>query len=123
MTKQWTICEDEQLSKVKTESELALPILKNPPELNHFAEFFKALGDETRLQIIGLLMMQDMCLCEITSALDAASSTINHHLKLLERGQVISSRREGRFTVYHLNDSKMIKTLVNEVKKEGTEHV
>ncbi len=119
MVKQWVICEDDQLNELKTKAEQAFPIMQKSVKRNTVTELFKALGDETRLQIIGLLQAQDMCLCEITAALEAASSTITHHLKLLERANVINSRREGKFTVYHLVDPAMIQQLVATAQKEG----
>ena len=75
--------------------------------MENISAFFKGVGDETRLKIIGLLWIEDMCMCEIIAALDAASSTISHHLKIIEKGGIISSRREGKFTIYSLNKEKI----------------
>ncbi|MDF2904646.1 MAG: winged helix-turn-helix transcriptional regulator [Bacillus sp. (in: firmicutes)] len=47
-------------------------------------------------------------MCEIVSVLNGASSTINHHLKIMEKGKIIESRREGKFTIYHLNKEKLM---------------
>ncbi|QQE78220.1 helix-turn-helix transcriptional regulator [Alicyclobacillus sp. SO9] len=83
------------------------PILQQNSDLEQLALFHKALGDETRLRIIGILLVQDACLCEIVEGLHTPTSTINHHLKILERGGVIHGRREGRFTVYGIDRSKL----------------
>ena len=72
------------------------------------ADFYKALGDETRLRIIGMLLIDNLCMCEIVSGLDIPTSTISHHLKLLERGNVIRSQKEGRYTVYYLNKETVL---------------
>ncbi|WP_275896252.1 ArsR/SmtB family transcription factor [Paraliobacillus sediminis] len=72
------------------------------------ADFFKALGDETRIRIIGMLLIDNLCMCEIVAGLDVPTSTISHHLKILERGNVIESQKEGRYTVYYLNKDSVL---------------
>ncbi|WP_233096222.1 helix-turn-helix transcriptional regulator [Alicyclobacillus sp. SO9] len=54
-----------------------------------------------------MLLVQNVCLCEIVEGLQIPTSTINHHLKILERGGVIKGRREGKFTVYSLDETKL----------------
>jgi ArsR family transcriptional regulator, lead/cadmium/zinc/bismuth-responsive transcriptional repressor len=99
---------DEETKEIVKKSEDLFPMLNYNEDRNERAEFFKALGDETRLRIIGMLAIDDLCMCEIVSGLEVPSSTISHHLKLLERGKVIESRKEGRFTVYRLNKNTVI---------------
>lgn len=123
MKETWTICSTEEIDELRNRSIKEFPLVEDPGDVSVTAEFFKALGDETRLRIIGLLMIQDMCLCEMTSALDAASSTITHHLKLLERGGVIESRKEGRFTVYHLKRPEMVRAMTDMVTERRNNHV
>ncbi|WP_217587905.1 ArsR/SmtB family transcription factor [Lentibacillus saliphilus] len=84
------------------QSQTVLPVLNDKATIQGKADFFKALGDETRLQIIAMLYVDDLCMCEIVDGLGVPTSTISHHLKLLERGNVIRSQKEGRYTVYHL---------------------
>lgn len=98
-----TVKSDAETQAIVQQSKQNLPILMNDEHLLEKAEFFKALGDETRIQIIGMLSADDLCMCEIVSGLQIPTSTISHHLKLLERGKVIQSRKEGRYTLYSLN--------------------
>jgi len=93
---------DGEIRLIVDQSEERLPFLKENYQRMKKVDFFKALGDDTRLRIIGMLAIDDLCMCEIVSGLDTPSSTVSHHLKLLERGNVIESRKEGRFTVYRL---------------------
>lgn len=99
---------DEEARAIVQQSEINLPLLTNNEQRVETAEFFKALGDETRIRIIGMLSIDDLCMCEIVSGLQIPSSTVSHHLKLLERGKVIQSRKEGRYTVYSLNKEKVL---------------
>ncbi|WNF38405.1 metalloregulator ArsR/SmtB family transcription factor [Bacillaceae bacterium IKA-2] len=100
---QWSPLSELEAKLIEKKFKNDLPLLSNKSEVTRKVELFKALGDETRLRIIGMLSVRDLCMCEIVFGLDGANSTISHHLKLLEKGEVISSRKEGKFTVYQLN--------------------
>lgn len=102
---------DEEAKAIVQQSVENIPLLVNDDQLLETAEFFKALGDETRIRIIGMLSVDDLCMCEIVSGLQIPTSTISHHLKLLERGKVIQSRKEGRYTVFSLNKDKVLSFL------------
>jgi DNA-binding transcriptional ArsR family regulator len=99
----WSIRTDEEIQQFIARSKKRLSFLKDDQFLEKKAELFKSLGDATRLKIVGMLLISDLCMCEIVSGLQLPPSTISHHLKILERGKVIHSRREGKFTVYAIN--------------------
>lgn len=106
--KQWSVKNDDETKKIVEGSLEQLPFLNNETKVKEKADLFKAMGDETRLRIIGMLMIDDLCMCEIVSGLGGASSTISHHLKLLERSKVITSRKEGKFTIFQLEKEKLL---------------
>ncbi|GGM23659.1 hypothetical protein GCM10011351_06810 [Paraliobacillus quinghaiensis] len=93
---------------IVNQSKTQLPTLQEYTKTKETADFYKALGDETRLRIIGMLLIDNLCMCEIVDGLDIPTSTISHHLKLLERGKVIRSQKEGRYTVYYLNKNTVL---------------
>lgn len=64
---------------------------------------FRALSDETRLEILSLLSGGERCVCELTDALDAAQSRLSFHLKVLKTAGLVSDRRDGRWSYYSLN--------------------
>ena len=68
------------------------------------AEIFHALSDETRLELIHLLRKGERCVCDLTSALDAAQSRLSFHLKVLKDAGIVSDRKEGRWVHYELNE-------------------
>lgn len=113
----WNLKSNEETDRIRKQSENQFPMLLNPTKLESISDFFKGLGDETRLKITSLLWFEDMCMCEIVAALNGAPSTISHHLKIMEKGGVIESRREGKFTIFSVNKEKLtpfISCLTNE---------
>jgi len=64
---------------------------------------FGALSQETRLQIVRLLVKagpQGMAAGAVGAALEASSSKLSFHLSHLERAGLIQSRREARSIIY-----------------------
>ncbi|NMD68935.1 winged helix-turn-helix transcriptional regulator [Bacillus sp. DNRA2] len=113
----WNLKSNDEMDKIRHSAESQFPKVLNSAELESVADFFRGLGDETRLKIISLLWIEDMCMCEIVSGLNGASSTISHHLRIMEKGGIIESRKEGKFTIYHLNKEKLINLIPNLLEK------
>lgn len=98
----WQPRSDTEMMAIAKQAVEVLPVLGNEEELKTKAQLFKALGDETRLKIIGILKIQEACLCELVEGLEVPSSTLTHHLQILERGGVVKSRKEKKFTIFTL---------------------
>jgi ArsR family transcriptional regulator len=58
---------------------------------------FKALSDKNRLRIMKMLEVKPMCVCEITSVLKLAPSTVSKHLSLLHQAGLIEDKKEGKW--------------------------
>jgi ArsR family transcriptional regulator, arsenate/arsenite/antimonite-responsive transcriptional repressor len=63
-----------------------------------------AISDETRIRILMMLEIRELCVCQITETLDLAPSTISKHLSILENADLISRRKAGRWVYYKLNN-------------------
>ena len=76
--------------------------------MKNTAQVFKALSDETRLRIMGLLIAgEELCVCEIIAALDLPQSTVSRHLAYLRNSGLLEDRRQGVWMYYRLSqDSK-----------------
>lgn len=72
-----------------------------------FAPLFKALGDETRLEIVGLLAAQgkELCVCDIESRFDLGQPTVSHHLRILREAGIVTAERRGTWVYYRLDAS------------------
>jgi ArsR family transcriptional regulator, arsenate/arsenite/antimonite-responsive transcriptional repressor len=79
---------------------------RRPEQLSgsrRLAQRFYALGDEIRLEVLGLLRGGERCVCELTAHLALAQSRLSFHLKVLKDAGLVSHRREGRWSYYALD--------------------
>jgi ArsR family transcriptional regulator len=74
--------------------------------MKKFTEKFKALADETRLRIFYLLINSnsELCVCELTDALEIPQYNISRHLKILRSAGLIEERKEGRWVYLGLTN-------------------
>jgi ArsR family transcriptional regulator, arsenate/arsenite/antimonite-responsive transcriptional repressor len=77
--------------------------------MKELATIFKALSDETRLRIIKLLEQGELCVCDITAALDMVQPKVSFHLNALKEAGLIIDRKQGRWIHYRLDTSDMFK--------------
>lgn len=91
-----------------------------PPdeELQELAEFFKVFGDPTRLKIMNVLMVSEMCVQDIADGIGMSESAVSHQLRVLKQMDLVKNRRDGKTIYYSLADSH-IKTILN----TGIEHL
>ncbi len=67
-------------------------------------DFFKLLADDTRLSTLLLIQQeQELCVCELTSALNLSQPKISRHLAMLRNAKVLLDRRQGQWVFYRLN--------------------
>jgi ArsR family transcriptional regulator, arsenate/arsenite/antimonite-responsive transcriptional repressor len=67
---------------------------------------FDAVADATRRRILALLVDQgELCVCELTAALDDIQPKISRHLCGLKDAGVVIARREGTWMFYRLSPS------------------
>lgn len=64
----------------------------------------KSLSDQTRLRCLMLLIKEgELCVCELTHALDLVQPKISRHLASLRDIQVVTDRRAGQWIYYSIN--------------------
>ena len=69
------------------------------------AIIFKALCDEKRLSILGLLKGGEKCACVLMEELNIAQSALSYHMKILCESGIVTSRQEGKWTHYTISKS------------------
>jgi ArsR family transcriptional regulator len=71
-------------------------------QLGTMQTLFKALADETRLRILGLLLTGEVCVCDIHESLKIPQSKASRHLAYLRRTGLVDTRRDGLWVHYRL---------------------
>lgn len=67
------------------------------------AEDFKLLGDRTRLTILALLKVSELCVCDIVELLGTSQPGASQHLRKLKAAGLLNETRRGQWVVYSLN--------------------
>jgi len=75
------------------------------------ADLLKALGQPTRLKILGLLATGERCVCEIFPAIGGEQSNVSKHLGFLRSQGIVIADRRGMRVFYRLADRKIAKLL------------
>ena len=77
------------------------------PGLDDGVKLFKALADETRLNIVRRLAEEgEVCACNLACC-DLAQSTVSHHLKVLREAGLVNTDKRGLWVYYSLNRERL----------------
>lgn len=87
-------------------------------DLYILTEFFKMLGNPTRIRILLLLMEQDANVSDLAERLGMTQSAVSHQLNLLKSNKLVRRRRDGKMIFYTLVDEH-----VQMILEKGTEHI
>jgi hypothetical protein len=72
-------------------------------EFETLLQFFKAVADETRLKLLGILATREHSVEELAALLQLKAPTISHHLAKLKELNLVGMRSEGNIHIYWLN--------------------
>ncbi len=96
--------------------ERAKRIIPKGGECDKISEIFKALGDPNRLKVVKALTAGELCSSDVASIMEMENSTVSHQLKYLKNSGIISSRKEGKF-IYYKIENECVKKLFSLVEK------
>nr|WP_236588298.1 metalloregulator ArsR/SmtB family transcription factor [Tumebacillus amylolyticus] len=63
---------------------------------------FKSLGDKTRLRILALLRVEELCVFELVEILQMSQPAISQHLRKMKSAKLLKERREGQWVFYSI---------------------
>lgn len=66
-------------------------------------QVMKALGDETRLRILNLLLKGELCVCELEHLLDINQSNASRHLNKLIVSGIVEFEKRALYVYYRIN--------------------
>jgi len=81
--------------------------------LYDIADFFKVLGESTRLKILYALLKSEVCVGELSESLGISQSSVSHQLRILRQNDLVKFRKQGKTVFYSLDDAH-VESLLNQ---------
>jgi len=78
------------------------------PEFDQLLRFFKVLGNESRLKIVGILANREATVGDLADLLDLREPTISHHLAALKELGLVQMQAVGNTHIYSLDEDALI---------------
>ena len=72
--------------------------------MEKLVKVFKALSDETRLNILLLVSKRSVWQKGISKYLGISDSAVSQHIKVLKEANIITGYKEGYYILYHINE-------------------
>ena len=72
--------------------------------ITDLSDFFKIMGDSTRLQLLMVLEYGELCVSDLSYLLNMSISAVSHQLKSLRNAKLVKVRRKGKNIYYSLDD-------------------
>ncbi len=116
MVKHAECCDVQCIHKDMVDKVLAE--LPDEEALYDLAELFKVFGDSTRVRILIALFEEELCVCDISDALNMTQSAVSHQLQILRTNKLVKSRREGKQVYYSLADDHVVTIIA-----QGLSHI
>lgn len=92
--------------------------------LKKVANYYKMLGDNTRIKILYILSKEKMCVCDIANILKMSKSSISHQLGTLREQGIVKCQKNGKEVHYMLDDNHVkdiINITIKHLKHKGCE--
>jgi ArsR family transcriptional regulator len=90
-------------------------------DVAELAATLKALGDETRLNLLLKISREESvdgaCICDLTPATNLAQSTVSHHMKILVDAGLLSRTQKGKWA--HFSLTPAAKGMLNALRIEA----
>ena len=97
-------------------SQVKKTLSKEAGRLPELADFYKLLGNTTRLKILLALAQGELCVCDIAHVLELSMAATSHQLKLLRDQGWLGMRNDGKMVYYRLNSEDLLKALKGDLK-------
>ena len=86
--------------------------------LYDLSDFFKLMGDSTRIQLLWALEEKELCVGDLAFLLNMTKSAVSHQLKILRSAKLVKAEKRGKNVFYALSDHH-----VRTVLEMALEHV
>ena len=75
---------------------------------DQISNLLRAIGPSTRLSILLAIGKGEACVCHLEAQLGLRQAYISQHLMALREAGLLSTRREGRYVYYRLDDERLL---------------
>lgn len=87
--------------------------------MKDLVQLFKVISDETRLRIMMLLLVESLCVCEISGVLDLSQPKVSKHLTKLRDLNLVQDERNGKYIFYSLTkDVPLLTRILQDINQE-----
>lgn len=107
-----------------TNKDLVYKAMEQAPsneEIEKLAQFYKIMGDATRLRLLISLENGELCASDLANLSSMSRSAVSHQLKALRQAKLVKSRKDGKTVFYALDDEhiySILKVALEHVKEE-----
>lgn len=102
----------------QTDADNPAPVLADEAAIAELADLFHLLGDKTRLAIVLQCLSTPTAVSDIAQNLQASTSLVSHHLRLLRAARIVKAQRMGKQVFYSAADHH-----ISDVLMEMLEHI
>lgn len=93
-------------------------VIPDEVTLYELSDFFKILGDSTRMSILFAIDGEPTCVCDIAALLGMTKSAVSHQLKILRHNSLVTYKKAGKNVFYSLADDH-----VRDIIEKALEHI
>ncbi len=94
------------------------PNMPDTSLLYELSDFFKVMGDGTRIQLLWALEESAMCDGDLAVLLNMTKSAVSHQLKVLRTAKLVRAEKNGKNVYYSLDDHH-----VKSILEKALEHI
>ena len=109
------VCNIPCFDQAKVKS-LRTSLAQDAAHLPELADFYKLLGNTTRLKIMLALEKTELCVCDIAHVLGLSIAATSHQLKLLHDSAWLRKRDDGKMVYYRLQSAALLKAVKGNLK-------
>jgi DNA-binding transcriptional ArsR family regulator len=99
------VCDGRHLNK-EHEAWL-ISTIPNEDDAIDAAQLFSQLSSSTRIRLLSMLALDDLCVCELADALKISQPAVSHHLRLLRQSGVVRYKKVGKQVIYYISEGRM----------------
>jgi len=82
------------------------------------SDFFKALGNPTRLRIVTELAKGERCVGDVESSVRVSQANVSQHLAILKAQGIVDCRREGNTRCYYLIQAELVRKILKLIESK-----